>query len=47
VVRIIFMNETTHPSDSPHSVTGHSIGHWEGKSLVLTQEYEDPAVFKS
>ena len=83
VVRVIFMNETTHPDDWPHSVTGHSIGHWEGdtlvvdtayiqsatflnngldhtddlklrerfrlsadgKALVLTQEYDDPAVF--
>jgi hypothetical protein len=83
VVRVIFMNETTHPADWPHSVTGHSIGRWDGdtlvvdtafiqestmlnngldhsndlklverfklgddgKSLVLTQEYEDPAVF--
>ncbi len=83
VVRIIFMNETTHPTDWPHSVTGHSIGHWEGdtlvvdtafiqsatllnngldhsddltllerfrlspdgKTLVVSQEYEDPAVF--
>lgn len=84
VVRIIFMNETTHPDDWPHSVAGHSIGRWEGdtlvvdtafiqgatllnngldhsddlrllerfrldadgKNLVITQEYEDPAVFK-
>lgn len=83
VVRIIFMNETEHPSDWPHSVAGHSIGRWEGdtlvvdtafiqgatlmnngldhsddlklrerfrlspdgKSLVFTQEFEDPAVF--
>jgi hypothetical protein len=83
VVRIIFMNETTHPADWPHSVTGHSIGRWDGdtlvvdtafiqgatmmnngldhsddlklterfrlspdgKSLVFTQEFEDPAVF--
>jgi hypothetical protein len=83
VVRVIFMNEKAHPTDWPHSATGHSIGHWEGdtlvvdtafiqgstllnngldhsddltlqerfklspdgKSLVLTQEYEDPAVF--
>ncbi len=83
VVRIIFMNQTTHPKDWPHSVTGHSIGRWEGdtlvvdtaliqsatllnngldhsddltlrerfklsddgKTLVITQEYEDPTVF--
>lgn len=83
VVRIIFMNETTHPDNWPESVTGHSIGHWDGDTLVvetigiqastmlnnglnhsagmklterfalaadgktlgLTQVYEDPAVF--
>ncbi|MDY6983696.1 MAG: hypothetical protein SV422_11455 [Pseudomonadota bacterium] len=83
VVRIVFMNETEHPDDWPHSVTGHSIGRWEGdtlvvdtafiqsstmmnngldhsddlklterfrlspdgKRLVFTQEFEDPAVF--
>jgi hypothetical protein len=83
VVRVIFMNEKEHPADWPHSVTGHSYGHWEGdtlvvdtafiesstmlnngldhsddlklrerfklsadgKQLVLTQEYDDPAVF--
>jgi hypothetical protein len=83
VTRIIFMNETEHPADWPHSVAGHSIGHWDGdtlvvdtafiqgstmmnngldhsddlslierfrlspdgKQLVFTQEFEDPAVF--
>jgi hypothetical protein len=83
VVRIVFMNEAGHPQDWPHSVTGHSIGRWEGdtlvvdtafiqsatmlnngldhsddlklrerfrlsddgQTLVLTQEYDDPAVF--
>jgi hypothetical protein len=34
-VRVIFMNETTHPDLWPHSVTGHSIGHWEGDTLVV------------
>jgi hypothetical protein len=84
VVRIIFMNEKTHPKEWPSSVTGHSIGHWEGdtlvvdtvhissatflnngldhsdnmhlferfrvspdgKELMITQEYDDPEVFK-
>lgn len=83
VVRIIFMNETEHPADWPLSVTGHSIGRWDGdtlvvdtafiqastmmnngldhsddlklterfrlspdgRQLVFTQEFEDPAVF--
>ena len=35
LVRIIFMNETTHPEGWPNSFTGHSIGHWEGDDLVV------------
>ena len=35
VVRVIFMNEKTHPQEWPLSVTGHSIGHWEGDTLVV------------
>ena len=35
VVRVIHLNETTHPDDWPHSVSGHSIGHWEGDTLVV------------
>ena len=35
LVRVIFMNETTHPADWPPSQTGHSIGHWEDDTLVV------------
>jgi hypothetical protein len=35
LVRIVFMNETEHPADWPHSQTGHSIGRWEGDTLVV------------
>jgi hypothetical protein len=35
LVRVIFMNETEHPDDWPHSQTGHSIGRWEGDTLVV------------
>jgi hypothetical protein len=35
LVRTVFMNETEHPADWPHSQTGHSIGHWEGDTLVV------------
>lgn len=35
VVRVIFMNETKHPESWPHSITGHSIGRWEGDTLVV------------
>jgi hypothetical protein len=45
VVRIIFMNETTHPSDWPHSVMGHSIGHWEGDTLVVDTAFIEGATF--
>jgi hypothetical protein len=39
VVRIIFMNQSSHPADWPHSVTGHSIGRWEGDTLVVDTAY--------
>lgn len=35
LVRVIFMNETEHPDDWPHSQTGHSIGRWDGDTLVV------------
>jgi hypothetical protein len=35
LTRVIFMNETAHPDDWPHSQTGHSIGRWEGDTLVV------------
>lgn len=35
VVRVIFMNEKTHPEKWPLSVSGHSIGHWQGDTLVV------------
>ncbi|MGD8340375.1 MAG: hypothetical protein PVH89_06300 [Gammaproteobacteria bacterium] len=35
LVRVIFMNETEHPTDWPHSQTGHSFGRWEGDTLVV------------
>jgi hypothetical protein len=82
-VRVVFMNVDAHPADWPLSNMGHSIGHWEGDTLVVdtallrpstlfnngvdhsadirvherfrlspdgqvlmvTQEFEDPAVF--
>lgn len=35
LVRLIFMNETAHPEDWPHSQTGHSYGRWDGETLVV------------
>jgi hypothetical protein len=35
-VRIVFMDGRPHPGpDYPHSTVGHSIGHWEGDTLVI------------
>ena len=35
VRRVIHMNMKTHPKDGPRSSLGHSIGHWEGDTLVI------------
>src|SRR5262245_27916794 len=32
--RWIYMNES-HPKDLPHTYLGHSVGHWEGDTLVI------------
>ena len=34
--RIIFLDGRGHPpADAPHSKSGHSVGHWEGDTLVV------------
>jgi hypothetical protein len=33
--RVVHLDETTHPANLTPSVHGHSIGHWEGKTLVV------------
>lgn len=43
LVRIVFMNETEHPDDWPHSHTGHSFGRWEGDTLVVDTAKLSPA----
>jgi len=35
LVRIVFMDGREHPKDVPHSKVGHSIGRWEGSTLVV------------
>jgi len=35
VVRVIHLNQDSHPENVPASVSGHSIGHWEGDTLVV------------
>lgn len=33
--RIVFMDGRRHPADGEHTVQGHSIGRWEGNTLVI------------
>ncbi|MGI9259002.1 MAG: DUF6152 family protein [Gammaproteobacteria bacterium] len=33
--RTIYLNEDRHPEGISHSVAGHSIGHWDGRVLVV------------
>ena len=35
VRRVIHMSAKTHPADGPRTSLGHSIGHWEGDTLVV------------
>ena len=35
LVRIVFMDGREHPKDVPHSKVGHSVGRWEGSTLVV------------
>lgn len=39
LARVIFMNQTEHPADWPHSQTGHSIGRWDGDTLIVDTRY--------
>ena len=34
-VRIIYLNRTTPPKDTPMSFLGYSVGHWDGNTLVV------------
>ena len=34
-VRIIYMDKTAPPKDTPMSFLGYSVGHWEGNTLVV------------
>jgi hypothetical protein len=42
-VRIIFLDDTEHPDDWPLSSAGHSIGHWDGETLVVDTARLEPA----
>jgi len=40
--RIVYMDGRDHPDPSERFVTGHSIGHWDGDTLVVdTRNFED------
>jgi Family of unknown function (DUF6152) len=42
VERTVYMDGHDHPADGPRTIQGHSIGHWEGKTLVVdTRLYAD------
>ena len=35
LVRTVYLNKKTHPEDAQPGWNGHSIGHWEGATLVI------------
>jgi len=42
VERTVYMDGRDHPADGPRTIHGHSIGHWEGTTLVVdTRLYAD------
>ena len=44
--RVIFMDGRPHPpADAPHTLSGHSVGHWEGDTLVVDTTHIAPGTF--
>ena len=44
--RIIFIDGRGHPEgDFPHTLSGHSVGHWEGETLVVDTTHIAPGTF--
>ena len=44
LVRIIFMDGRPHPGpEAPHSKVGHSVGRWEGSTLVVDTTHLSPS----
>jgi hypothetical protein len=40
MVRVVFLDGRPHtPKNAPHSKTGHSIGHWDGDTLVVDTDH--------
>ena len=42
VVRTIYMNGAPLPADAPHTPNGHSIGRWQGDTLVIDTTHLTP-----
>jgi len=44
--RVIFLDGREHPpSDAPHSKSGHSVGRWDGDSLIVDTTHISSATF--
>jgi hypothetical protein len=44
--RVIFVDGRAHPAaDAPHTKSGHSVGHWEGDTLVVDTTHIAPGTF--
>jgi hypothetical protein len=43
LVRLIFLDGRKPDSDTPHTMTGFSSGHWEGSTLVVETDHLEPA----
>ena len=44
--RVIFLDGRPHPpADAPHSKAGHSVGHWDGDTLVVDTTHIEPGTF--
>jgi hypothetical protein len=44
--RVIFLDGRAHPpADAPHSKSGHSVGHWDGDTLVVDTTHIASATF--
>jgi hypothetical protein len=44
--RVVFMDGRPHPpADAPHTLSGHSVGRWEGDALVVDTTHIAPGTF--